>query len=442
MGKNVDISGCHIPGRLKKLRERHKLTLADLAERAGLSYRTVLDLERGRRERVQAKTLMLLAEALSVDYEDFIVPETPEEASARAVAPGRLRVGHWVGIALVGLVITAALVGLTRLEPAQFELDRGLQRLIARDDLIGRRIWSRSFGDRIRFCEISPRNKNVVLVGLFGDQVEGGYMAGLDRATGRTLWRVRPDLDALAAAFGEDAYSANYSCSHLTSPDLDGDGEPEIVVRFCHASLYPNALCFVGPGGELESQYASRGHIAGLHVVDLDRDGKDELVAYGTNNCTDYQGATVLVLDERHRSGATVDAACPAVVAAVDSALVRLVLPKFPDPYMERMGARRSEVKQLKSHVRQDGRIGLVATVSVNREDVLFVELDDALHPLSCGVLDAFLGRVEKEGWPPELINGTGPPDPAWREAWLARHVRFEVGRLDGGSDEAIPGAR
>lgn len=424
MSRNVDISLCDLPERLKRLREAQHLTQADLAERAGLSYRTVLDLEKGRRDRVQSKTLMLLSNALGVDYETLIEPVRRDETPV-----GRRRIPTWALFLGPVLLVAAVLATLGLRDADRYEVDREGHRVVARDDWLGLRCWSRSFEAKIRFCEISPRNKDVVLVGLYGDTVEGGYLVALGRDHGRILWRVAPDVAAVADAFGEEvAYAANYSCTAIAAPDLDGDGVPELVARFCHALWYPNTLCFIGPEGELESQYSHKGHLYAQLVQDLDGDGRDELIECGTNNTKAYQGATVLILDESHRSGASVDAEAAPQSTVPDSARVRLVLPQFPEPYMRQLGAQRLEASLIKSGTGADGEVHLLVTVGTKSEAMLIVELDRDLRPLSCGVCDGFLDRMEREHWPAELVDGTGPGDPAWREAWLEQAVRFEAG--------------
>ena len=64
---HVDVGGNGLPDRLRRLRLERGLTKQELAERAGLSGRTVRDLENRRRDRVQEKTVLLIAEALEVE---------------------------------------------------------------------------------------------------------------------------------------------------------------------------------------------------------------------------------------------------------------------------------------------------------------------------------------------------------------------------------------
>jgi transcriptional regulator with XRE-family HTH domain len=61
-----------IPERLNRLRNRAGLTRQELADRAGLTFNTINDLEKGRRPHPMEKTLQCIANALGVPY-DYLV---------------------------------------------------------------------------------------------------------------------------------------------------------------------------------------------------------------------------------------------------------------------------------------------------------------------------------------------------------------------------------
>lgn len=112
MQKNIDISDPAIRNRLAELRERLNLTKPELAERAGVSFRTVHDIESGRRKCVQERTLRLLAVALEVTYEALV--HGPRDAAAdvapaQTVPPARLVSGR-LPLAAVVIVAFASLV--------------------------------------------------------------------------------------------------------------------------------------------------------------------------------------------------------------------------------------------------------------------------------------------------------------------------------------------
>ena len=111
-----------------------------------------------------------------------------------------------------------------------------------------------------------------------------------------------------------------------------------------------------------------------------------------------------------------------------DSALYRVVIPQFPEPYMRSIGAVRLEASQIKTSVNVQGDFRLTLTVSGLGRCMMLVEMDNELRPLSCGVSDGFLGSIDRNHWPDSLTVDTGPADEAWRKAWIDSHYRFEAG--------------
>ncbi len=70
--RNLDVSDGLVASRLQALRRSRGLGKSELADRAGVTYRTVHDLERGRRPRVQEKTLMLIAKGLEIPVAELL----------------------------------------------------------------------------------------------------------------------------------------------------------------------------------------------------------------------------------------------------------------------------------------------------------------------------------------------------------------------------------
>lgn len=120
MEKNVDIRGHDLPRRLSELRQRAHLTKAELAARAGLAFRTIHDVEKGKRHHVQEKTLQLLAAALGMGY-DELLNGAPQPAAPGApprtndAPPKPRRRAKWTAAALAvaaATLIVAATPGL------------------------------------------------------------------------------------------------------------------------------------------------------------------------------------------------------------------------------------------------------------------------------------------------------------------------------------------
>jgi tetratricopeptide (TPR) repeat protein/TolB-like protein/DNA-binding XRE family transcriptional regulator len=93
LSRNIDIAHPEFRGRLRSLREAAELTKAELAARAGIAYRTVHDIETGRRSRAQEKTLRLLAKALGVSFDRLVhgALPPPHDPPSQPVATPRPR---------------------------------------------------------------------------------------------------------------------------------------------------------------------------------------------------------------------------------------------------------------------------------------------------------------------------------------------------------------
>lgn len=437
--KNIRLVGTPFCENLLRLREERRLTKTELADRAGLTPRTVHDLEAGKRERAQERTLIALASALEVTVADLIGRnangnENPygngSRGSGEPVAQRPLISRH-TGLAMLSaLLIFFALISwnLWRFSCRHAEYDLETQRLIARDAIFGAEIWSLISENTLVFCEPAPWDEKELLVGLGSATSDGGRLLSLERATGDTLWVLEPDLEEVVAAFGApDVRAANFRCTDFTPLDTDGDGQLEIAVRFTHGLYYPSVLCLVDRVGHRLGQYANKGHLYGLQVVDLEQDGRQELVATGTNNAKAYQGATVLILDRDHWAGASVDSLCDPASQVPDSARVRIVLPQFPAPYMEHIGSIRLAADNPQIHHSPGGKALISAAVDAGAAASMILYLDQDLNALGCDLSDGFAAEI-RSSWPDSLAVGTGPLDPAWLAGWLAGARRFEAG--------------
>jgi transcriptional regulator with XRE-family HTH domain len=436
--KNIAVDPS-FPDRVRDRRTDLRLTKAELAEKSGLSIRTLQDIEAGRKSRIQEKTLHLLADALGVGL-DVLVEPTPRIGDALDGAelpdspapPGQARrARNWLVLLALPLLVSA--VGLSiawnwSRHNAEWTLED--RQLVVRDALLGLKLWEIAEEPLVRDCRVSPWSSDQLLVGLNSHQGAPGRLRCLDRATGDTLWTLDPDLDALCAALDpEDVVAYRFGCNSLKTCDLNGDGELELLVNFVHGKYYPDALCVVDRHGRLQSQYAHRGHLLDVLVVDLDADGRDEILALGTNNAPAYQGATIVLLDDAHRSGASVDSLSNPWSTEPDSARVRLVLPQFPEPFMSLLGEVRLAASTPRVFQDPGGRTLISADVGIttDKQNRLTVYLDTDLNPVGAQPTDSFTATLSMR-WPEAVRSIPGPLDPDWRTAWLSTAVRFEAG--------------
>ncbi len=435
--QNIDIRESPLPKILARERHRAQWTQAELADKAGLSYRTVHDLELGKRDRVQEKTLLLLAQALDISLDKLLgqevapqPPPTPEPRPTASPPGGKRRRIPRAPLLVAGILLAVAL-GLTlrsyALRHAKIEFEN--RTLTVRDGLLGNTLWSIGNPPGVRITMTAPWSSTVLLVALRSDTPACQKIYALDLANGDTLWTAQPDYDAIKAAFGPHVLDDGMmGCSMITHADLDGDGIPELIAGFNHTTNYPYALLWVDRTGRVRGQYAHQGHVLDTLAADIDNDGKDELIASGTNNAHWSQGPTVFILDENHFRGASVDSVTHPRSTEPDSALCRLVLPVFPAPYMKPLHNIRLSGFNPRVTTSSDGRNQIVLNVRYGRHDpICIIMLGLDLVPQRIIMDDVFLGLLHSI-YPDSLIAGTGPGDPAWMQSWLSKARHFEAG--------------
>jgi len=425
--KNILVEGTGVPARLKHFREIRQLTKTDLADRAGLNYRTIHDLETGKRDRVLEKTIMLLAGALEVSFEDIVNGEDPDPITQGA-GRSRMTPALWLLFIVAGAVLGGGiLLSEVSARTGGVEIDEGT--LTFRDGLFRRKLWEHRWDSEIRFCEPAPWSDETRLVGLYGLYDDGGRMLAIDRRSGEIQWEVRPDFDAMKRAFGSEVIeSGNFHCQEFEPADIDGDGVDEVGVYFGHSKYYPASICLVDKGGHQRGHYANCGLLYDLVSLDIDSDGKDELLVAGTNNSKAYQGATLILLDEDHFAGASIDSVTHPESSEPDSALVRLVFPQFSGNIMDQMMTLRLDGSKIR--YARDDRGTLTLTMDVGEHTGgrnLVVRMDANLIPGAVSISDHFFYTIQST-WPDSLRHDKGPADTNWRMDWLSSHRRFEAG--------------
>lgn len=426
--KNVPLSPS-APLTIHNLRTKLLLTKSELAEKSGLSIRTIQNIEAGRKSRVQEKTLHLLADALEVDISIFIdtADDNGRNLNTASNHTHYLR-NRLIIIAASIVVLSTATTALWAWSTSNATWTVEDHQLVVKDVILGTKLWDTGIEPIVNFCIDSPWTSGHLLIGLNSKTDKGGRLLCLDRANADTIWIVEPDIEAIVDAFGpKTVFSANFGCTRLYLCDLNGDGEPEVVAKFLHGMYFPDAICVIGRGGVVQSQYVNRGHFYDILITDLDGDGKDEIIATGVNNARRHQGATVIILDDLHRSGASVDSLSQPWSTQHDSALVRLVIPSFPQRYMDQLGQTRLTASNPKVYRGPNNESLISIFVGDMKLCNMLVNLDAELRPIDCEPTDSFREVIRSE-WPDSLWTGTGPLEPDWRALWLAGFKRYEAG--------------
>lgn len=421
---HVDIGRSGLPARLKRIRQQHGLSRQELADRAGLSSRTLRDLENGKRDRFQEKTVLLLAEALGVELSVLMGDEpgpSVDSASGRRFSPMLL--------AILGLILLVAVLGgigySLSISRATFDIVDG--DVVARDGLGGRELWTLDWRANAQVIQTGPWREGALLVGLGYQASDGGRVLVIDRKDGRVLDELMPDIESVRQAFGYEilAEGIGFSVRGLHLLDLDGDGASELLVEFIHAKYYPFILAVYESDGHRLGHYLSRGHISEVHIEDLDGDGCDEVIASGTNNSPAFQGATLIRLEEGFWSGATFDRISGGRADIPDSAAARLVVPSFGQPYMGLLGRTRLTARGTSTFRGPDGRTMITTSLAAGEIGVILT-CDAELNPVKVAPSDAF--RAAVAAWPDSVKLREGFPSQAWLDRWLATASRFEAG--------------
>ena len=414
--RNLSAGELDLAARLRAHRLAAGLSRQDLADRAGLSERSVRDIENGRRKRVQDKTLMLLAEALSCEPADLgVLPDVPPAAVRR-------RRTRWA-IAL-GTVVLAALAILTwqiAVAHAEWEIVDG--DLVMRDALLKRTIWRIHQDVRVRTAADTPWDDGTMIVGFYNAAEDGCQAWRVRRATGKRITSYAIDEAPVRAAFGGDvlAESDGFGCAEIRFLEYDGDAGREVLIRYTHNQYYPGAVAVYEADGTPLAQYVNRGHISTLLINDIDADGRDELLALGTNNDPAYQGATAIYLEEGAWSGAAVDPpggpGRGPVGDITDGARYRLILPAFDAPVMALIEKVRIRAFSPRIHTAADSSLRIVVNAGHPSTGGVIVFCDDRLRPIRAIASDTLWGYVN--GWPEPFGQPGEFPTDAWLDSWL-----------------------
>ncbi len=290
-------------------------------------------------------------------------------------------------------------------------------------------LWSEAHDATVEvFGEAPWTGRRTLLYGLKGDGPEGGVVHARDFLTGESIWKRAADSGATRRIFGKEmGVPGSMTVSRFHTADLDGDGSPEVVALRLHSMWFPSSLTAYREDGTILGAYYNWGVIYDVQSFDLDADGKDEVIAAGTNNGKAYQGATIFLLDERHFSGASVDSLVGADSPVPDSSLVRVVLPRFEQRFMDLLEIERLRIASFIVTGAGDST-RIQAIVDANAAPVV-VTFDRELRPLSHAISDSMRGILRS--WPPEdRQRFLGE----YQDEWFATIVRFErAGDRSGG---------
>jgi hypothetical protein len=94
---------------------------------------------------------------------------------------------------------------------------------------------------------------------------------------------------------GNTSFSGDFYLDGFDVTDLDGDGKMEAIVSAHQWNRFPTHLSILGAEGKLLGEYWNAGQFIDTVCVDLDGDGRKEILAVGTNN--EYGQGVLVVFD-------------------------------------------------------------------------------------------------------------------------------------------------
>jgi hypothetical protein len=115
---------------------------------------------------------------------------------------------------------------------------------------------------------------------------------------GKELWKFRGGREL---KFGSKIFSSDYRPRGFDVADINNDGKLEVIAVYIHYPEWPTQLIVLDSGGGLMGEYWNSGHLGDLAIVDLDGDGKKELIVAGINN--EYRKGCLIVFDSSSIQG-------------------------------------------------------------------------------------------------------------------------------------------
>ncbi len=193
---HIDLAHRSCSKQLKQLREKQRLTKADLAEKAGLTYRTVHDLEEGRRPRIQKTTLIALAEALGVGPESLLAETQPEvHQPTSSQKPRHILSNHTFLKALIIIIVASfALFAVRHFAVSNARWTIEDQTIVGHDRLFGSTLWQYHAQDQINNVTNAPWSEGELILGLHNLRGKHGPIQCLNRSNGKIRWSQLLDI--------------------------------------------------------------------------------------------------------------------------------------------------------------------------------------------------------------------------------------------------------
>ena len=287
--------------------------------------------------------------------------------------------------------------------------------------------WAAQHESEIEVVEVVQGPDGPLYVyGLDGGSRTDQSVVARDRE-GNVVWSDHATSEQIIEIYGDNTFfQIPCRVTHLRTCDMDGDGEIEIVAVYGHLRLYPGFVRIYALDGEIVGAYYNYGRIGDVLVVDVEDDGRDELLLLGTNNSKHFQSGTAILLDAEHRFGASSDPHGLADCPLPDDCRTRVVLPKFPEPVMEHFRGLRLWLRHPTFFRDENGEALFTASLMLDQSTFLVI-FDSELRPTAIDPADGAVSQAE--AWPAEDQAFIRPES---LEEWVRGTHRFGASEAGG----------
>ena len=192
--------------------------------------------------------------------------------------------------------------------PATYEIIG--QYLIVRN-LEGKDLWKYDFSvpltrqyyfkpaQNVKLKNIDNDEKYEVLIGIYeyNHPETSGHLFVFDNE-GSLMLKLKTGREI---TFGKRSYADHYRIAYVDVVDVESDGKKELVTISHHFPDFPCCVNIWDLNGNKLSEYWHAGHIDRAYFFDLDGDGTSEMFLLGQNN--EYRCAVLAVLPPQHHDG-------------------------------------------------------------------------------------------------------------------------------------------
>lgn len=363
-------------------------------------------------------------------------------AQRRRILAGRLR-HAWDRLRAMGLVrgLSYALnvVALTWIiqgfQPWRYlspfigrvEVDGGYVRIYD-DRFEDRLVFDRRFDGIVRAANIAPWDgaQRYLVVALESETPQSGALEVVDFRHASDSWAREVAREELVPYYGEDrALASALKCWDFDFADVNGDGQEEIVAVFRSFVYLPSCVRTFDRHGATLGTYWNWGYLEDVYAFDMDKDGRDEVLACGTNNA--WSGATVILLDGTHLSGGSSDERVWTDGRLEDGSVSRLIIPPLPPSVMRAAGDMlRLHARSVRVDPQSAGdRISVVIGLPAVHETYgcVTVFMDPLLRPIRVVPHDTFVRSADR--WHAEGIVDHDAASPKALSDWMSGYRSY-----------------